>query len=246
MRNELEPAKPGARGFATTHWSAVAQAAQPDSRQALQALDALCRSYWAPLHQYIRQRGYSAEDTEDFTQGFFCELLEKRYFRAATRERGRFRTFLLTALRHFLSHQWEKQQARKRGGHLRFVPYEEESAGAGGGAPGKEPSAERSYDRNWALAVFAQGLARLRRESAEAGQLELFEQLKIFLSSQPTEGDYARAAMRLGSTRGNVTVAVHRLRQRYGECVRGVVRETVTDEEEVQEELRYLISLMHP
>jgi RNA polymerase sigma-70 factor (ECF subfamily) len=247
MRTEKETGESGARGFATTHWSAVVQAGRSDSPLATQALEVLCRAYWAPLNHYIRQRGYGWEDARDLTQSFFCELLQKNFLRAANRQRGKFRTFLLTALKHFLAHEWEKRQAHKRGGQIAFVPFEEDHRlhSVRSDRP-DEDSPERSYDRNWALAVFEQALARLREEQERAGRLQHFDRLNVFLCAEPTGGAYAQAAFELGMSSGAVTVAVHRLRQSYGRCARQVVAETVSRADQVEDELRYLISLIRP
>ena len=241
------PAEPPAGGahFATTHWSVVL-AAGGDSAERSHALEQLCRTYWYPLYAFVRRSGHSAHDAQDLTQAFFAELFRKNYFRAADRERGRFRSFLLTALRHFLSHEWEKGQAAKRGGGVTPLSWDEQSAED---SYRLEPIAatatpERMYDRTWALRVFQQALERLRQESVRQGKESQFEQIKSYLTQEPGDGDYAALAKTLGLSPNAVAVAVHRSRQRYAALVRESVAETVAQPGQVDEELAYLISLV--
>jgi RNA polymerase sigma-70 factor (ECF subfamily) len=231
--------------FATTHWSVV-MAAGADSPASAAALEQLCRTYWYPLYAYVRRLGYPAHDAQDLTQAFFAELFRKNYFRAADRERGKFRSFLLTALRHFLSHEWEKGQAAKRGGGVAPLSLDEQTAED---KYRHEPASatftpERVYDRTWALKLFEESLARLRQESFDQGKKSQFEQIKNFLTQEPGPGDYATAATRLGLSPNAVAVAVHRLRQRYAALVRESVAQTVAQASQVEEELAYLISLV--
>ena len=231
--------------FATTHWSVV-RAAGGDSLARAAALEQLCRTYWYPLYAFVRRLGHPAHDAQDLTQAFFAELFCKDYFRAADRERGKFRSFLLTALRHFLTHEWEKGQAAKRGGGVAALSWDEQTAentyrlepAAGTATP------ERMYDRTWALRVFQQGLERLRQESVQQGKELRFEQIKNYLTQEPGSGDYAAVAAKLGLSPNAVAVAVHRSRQRYAALVRESVAETVAQAGQVEEELAYLISLV--
>lgn len=221
-------------------------AAGGDSPESAAALEQLCQRYWFPLYAYIRRAGHSPHDAQDLTQAFFAELFRKSYFRAADRERGKFRSFLLTALKHFLAHEWEKSQAAKRGGGLALVSWDEETAEAW---YQQEPTAsgatpERLYDRSWALRLFEQSLERLRQECAEQSKDLQFEQLKSYLTQEPEPGAYAKAAARLGLSANAVAVAVHRLRQRYAVLVRESVAQTVAQPDQVEEELAHLISLI--
>lgn len=235
----------GTGTFATTHWSVVL-AAGGDSPASLAALEQLSKNYWYPLYAFIRRSGRSPHDAQDLTQGFFVELFRKNYFRAADRERGKFRSFLLTALRHFLMHEWEKSRAAKRGGGFVPVSWDEQTAEqwyqheptASGSTP------ERLYDRSWALRLFEQSLERLRHELTQQSKGHQFEQLKCYLTREPEHGEYAQAAATLGLSPNAVAVAVHRLRQRYASLVREAVAETVAQSSQIEEELTHLISLV--
>jgi RNA polymerase sigma-70 factor (ECF subfamily) len=221
-------------------------AAREDSPGRAAALEQLCRAYWYPLYAYVRRSGHGAHDAQDLTQAFFAKLFEKNYFRAADRERGKFRSFLLTAMRHFLAHEWEKGQAAKRGGGIVKLSWDEQTAED---RYGEEPAAtattpERVYDRSWALRLFAQGLERLRQECEEQGKSLQFEQLKTYLTQEPGPGGYASVASNLGLSPNAVAVSVHRLRQRYAALVREAVAQTVAQPALVGEELNYLISVI--
>jgi DNA-directed RNA polymerase specialized sigma24 family protein len=221
-------------------------AAGEDSPAKAAALEQLCRGYWYPLYAYVRRLGHPAHDAQDLTQAFFAELFIKNYFRAADRERGRFRSFLLTSLRHFLAHEWEKGQAAKRGGGVAPLSWDQQTAEE---RYGHEPAAaatppERVYDRSWALRLFEQGLERLRQECIEQGKCFQFEQLKSYLMQEPGPGAYAAVSANLGLSPNAVAVAVHRLRQRYAALVRESVAQTVAQSGQVEEELDYLISLI--
>jgi RNA polymerase sigma-70 factor (ECF subfamily) len=231
--------------FETTHWSVVL-AAGGDSPASDKALEQLCRTYWYPLYAFVRRTGHSAHDAQDLTQGFFAELFRKNYFRAADRERGKFRSFLLTALRHFLAHEWEKGKAAKRGGGFGPVSWDEEMAEDWYQHEPAKPgaSAERVYDRAWALRVFEKALERLRSEADEQGNGLQFDTIKSFLTKEPGAGAYPSIASSLDMSPNAVAVAVHRLRQRYAIMVRQMVADTVAQDGQVEEELDYLISLV--
>ena len=220
-------------------------AAGADSAESTTALDQLCRTYWYPLYAYVRRFGHGVQDAQDLTQAFFAELFNKSYLRAADRERGKFRSFLLTAFRHFLAHEWEKTRAAKRGGGVPSLYLDEQTAEE---LYQQEPvtvdAPDRLYDRTWALRVFEQSLARLRQESEAQGKTPHFEELKSFLSHEPAPGAYAVVAANLDLSPNAVAVAVHRLRQRYAVLVRDSVAQTVAQPGQVEEELRYLISLI--
>jgi RNA polymerase sigma-70 factor (ECF subfamily) len=221
-------------------------AAGGDSPARAVALEQLCRTYWYPLYAFVRRSGRSPHDAQDLTQAFFAEVFQKDYFRAADRERGKFRSFLLTALRHFLIDEWEKGNAVKRGGGVAPVSWDEEAAEDW---YQHEPATlattpERLYDRSWALRVFVQGLERLRQEANEQGKSTQFDRLKNYLTQEPGQGAYTAMAASLGLSPNAVAVAVHRLRQRYAALVRQCVAETVAQPNQVEEELTYLISLI--
>lgn len=231
--------------FVTTRWSLVIAAGGIDDDRAADALEKLCRSYWYPLYAYVRRGGRSPEDAQDLTQEFFARLLARRDIAAANREKGRFRSYLLGSLKHFLADEWDKSQAAKRGGGAKVFSLDDERPEAryavevaGGDPP------EREFDRRWATTVLDHALRRLRAEYADAGKEPLFTALKAFLSSPPEAGDYDRAAQQLDISAGAVAVAVHRLRQRYGELVRAEIAETVDDPGEVEAELRQLFAAL--
>lgn len=235
---------PGSVAFVTTRWNLVL-AAGGDSPEGMAALDQLCRVYWYPLYAYVRRCGYGPHDAQDLTQAFFADVFRKNYFRAADRDRGKFRSFLLTSLRHFLAHEWKKARAEKRGGGLPLVNLEELGAETlFQEEPATAGTPERLYDRTWALRVFEHGLAQLCQESAAQGKNRQFERLKDFLTEEPGPGAYDAVAASLDLSPNAVAVAVHRLRQRYAALVREAVAETVAQPAQVEDELRYLISLI--
>ena len=238
-----EPSEVGE--FTTTHWSVVLQAGKGDTPQATQALETLCRSYWYPLYAYVRRRGHRPHDAQDLTQEFFARLLERNYLQLANRSQGRFRSFLLTSLKHFLINDWKKENRCKRGGGQKILSLDEEMAES---RFATEPAAAQPpdslYDRGWAAILLDRALAALRAEFEQSGKLDLFERLKVFVWGEKCALSYAEMATQLRMTEGAVKVAVHRLRQRYGELLRTEVSQTVTTPAEVNEELRYLVLVM--
>jgi DNA-directed RNA polymerase specialized sigma24 family protein len=231
--------------FATTHWSVVLAAGNDSSPGAQEALERLCRTYWLPLYAYVRRRGYTPEDSQDLTQAFFANFLEKNAVSRARRERGRFRSFLLTSLQNFLAHEWEKARAAKRGGGSRPLPWDEPSPeGRYQLESSPELSPDKAFERRWAMTLFQQALTRLHAESTAAGKAATFNELKSFLSEKADEGAYAAAAKRLRIAPAAVGVAVHRLRKRYGELVREEIAHTVATPGEIEDEMRHLIALM--
>ena len=244
-RSSPEPAASGPREFRTTHWSVVLAAGDAASPQSAAALEKLCRAYWLPLYAYARRRGQEPEDAQDLTQAFFARFLENNAVSQANRRRGRFRTFLLTALQNFISNEWRKSAAQKRGGGRALLAWDELSPETCYQPEAvSELTPDKVFDQRWALTVFQQSLARLRKEYVVAGKGEQFERLKDFLSAEAGEGAYAQVATRLGMSRNAVAVAVRRLRQRYGQIVRDEIAHTVASPADVEEELQYLIKLM--
>ncbi len=229
------------RVFATTHWSLVVAAGDKGSPQAAAALAELCRSYWYPLYAYVRRKGYPLHDAQDLTQEFFARLLERNDFRMADRRRGRFRSFLLGALEHFLAKEWRRARSQKRGGGRKPVSWE---AGDAEGryemeAPG-DWTAERVFERRWALTVLERAMAALRAEYEAGDRLDQFDNLKLFISGDAAAVVYPELASRLKMTEGALRVAVHRLRQRYGDCVRAEIARVVHRPEEIEDEVRQL------
>jgi RNA polymerase sigma-70 factor (ECF subfamily) len=227
--------------FATTHWTVVLAAGQRHTPQSDGALEELCRTYWFPLYAYVRRRGHTKEDAEDFVQEFFARFLEKNYLAGLSAERGRFRAFLLAALKHFLANEWDKSQAQKRGGGAAHLSLDWQTADTKFQfAATNEPSPDKAFDREWALALLAKVIERLQQECAADGKAKLFEQLKIFLTAGKGALSHADAAQKLGMDEPAVRVAVHRLRKRYRQLLRDEISQTLADESQVDEEMRAL------
>jgi RNA polymerase sigma-70 factor (ECF subfamily) len=231
--------------FRSTHWSLITLANDGDSPQAIAALEKLCQTYWLPLYSYIRRQGYSPHDAQDLAQGFFARLLRMNSLASVGQEKGKFRTFLLAALNHFLSDERDHARAEKRGGGRNLISLDETSAEKRYlEVPAPELTPEKLYDRRWALTVMEQALDRLRKEYRAAGNTALFEQLSGFLSREAAHGEYEEVAPRLGMSAGAMAVAVHRLRQRYGECVRFELSQTVTSSEDLELEMKHLFQAL--
>ncbi len=231
--------------FVTTHWSVVLTARRSDTTRAQAALAGLCQTYWYPLYAYVRRRGYSPHDAQDLTQEFFARLLEQNWLTQADRERGRFRTFLLAALRHFLANEWDKAHAQKRGGAIQFVPLQLDDAETRYGQEPADPvTPEQYFERRWALALLDEVLNRLRQEQVAAGAGTLFDALKPCLAGSSQAQPYAALAAELGMTEGAVKVAVHRLRHRYRQLLREEIANTVATPAEVDAEMHHLFAVL--
>jgi RNA polymerase sigma-70 factor (ECF subfamily) len=231
--------------FCTTRWNLVLLAGQGGSPQAEEALEKLCRTYWYPLYAFVRRKGHNAEDAQDLTQAFFAHLLEKNYLARANPDKGRFRSFLLTGLNHFLVNEWARARAEKRGGG--HVPISLDAATAEtwyGREPATDTTPEKIYEKRWALALLEQAVARLGEEQKAEGKARQFELLKPFLSAEATLVDYDRVARELGTSRDAVKMAVSRLRKRYRALVHEEVAHTVANPGEVEEELRWLFKVL--
>ena len=232
--------------FALTRWSVVLAAAGPASRsRRRRALGELARINWYPLYAFIRRQGAPHEQAEDLTQGFFARLLEKEGLAAVAKDKGRFRSFLLAAVKHFLSNERDKARAIKRGGgtpplSLDLLAGESHYAAE----PADRMTPEKAFDRRWALAVLDEVLARLRREYAQSDRRQLFEALEPALAAEADAPSHAEVARKLGMTEGAVKVAAHRLRKRYRELLREEIAQTVDGPELVDEEIRYLLQCL--
>jgi RNA polymerase sigma-70 factor (ECF subfamily) len=232
-----------ARRFASTRWSLVVAAAQRDAAESQEALASLCELYWYPLYAYARRRLPTIEDAQDLTQEFFVRLQERDYLRQADPQRGRFRSFLLTAFKHFLANERERANAQKRGGGRKPLPLDFQSGESRfRREPGHEATVEALYERGWALTLLQQTLARLREEQALAGKARLFECLKETLTAEDTIRPYAELAAELDMSTEAIKVTVHRLRRRYGELLRAEIAQTVMTDEEIEDELRDLFA----
>ena len=220
-------------------------ARQKDSPQSLAALETLCRTYWYPLYAYVRRQGQSPHDAQDLTQEFFARLLQKDYLKAAAREKGRFRTFLLVALKRFLANEWDRLRAQKRGGGVQSVSLDTELAEQRYLVePVEGASADRVFERRWALTLLDRTMARLREEFARAGKESDFNHLKTCLTADRGEISYATIAGALGMSESTARVAVHRLRRRFRELFREEIAHTVSQPEDIEEEVRYLMSVL--
>lgn len=231
--------------FTTTHWSVVLKAGDGASPLAAAALEQLCRHYWFPLYVYVRRQGFVPTDAEDLTQGFFHQLIEKEFLKDVDPNKGRFRSFLLAAIKHYVLNQRKHAGRLKRGGDQFMVPFDPNEAETRFRAePATGSTAERAFDRRWAMTVMELGLQRLGDEYLEAGKEQLFQVLKKFISAEAVPGEYGELAPGLGLTKNAVGVAVHRLRQRYGELIRVEIANTVAQPLEIEEEMRYLLGLL--
>ena len=231
--------------FATTHWTVVMAAGASDTTRARAALDELCQLYWYPLYAYVRRRGSSPEDAEDLTQEFFRTLLEKEYLKAADRDKGRFRTFLLVALKRFLANDWDRASAQKRGGGLEHVSLDTSSAETQYQVEvANEASAERIYDRRWAFALLGKTMARLRAEFVSSGKQDEFEQIKECLTADRGSLDYGALSRRTGLSEGALRVGIHRLRKRFREIFREEVSQTVATPAEIHAEMQHLMAAL--
>lgn len=229
--------------FPETRWSLVL-AAQSEAPRARQALDDLCRAYWTPVYAYIRQRGNSHADSEDLTQGFFACLLERGSLDSVAAEKGRLRTFLLTAVSRFMASAHERATAQRRGGGVVHVPIDpgwgQERFGCD---PGHGVTPELAFEREWALRLLDRVLADVRAASEATGQAALFNELRGLISFEPPPAAYEEIAARLGLTSSAVKAAAHRLRCRYREILRRHIADTVVAEEEVDDEIQRLFTV---
>lgn len=237
----------GAGCFASTEWSLVLAAGLRTTPEAEQALAKLCATYWPPIYSYLRRRGYSAPESEDLTQSFFARLLEKNYLQDARQERGKFRSFLLTSLKHFLANEWDRARAQKRGGQFQIISLEEFVS-----SESKRPlnlhtlTPEEQFERQWTMTALNRTITRLSDEYLAMGKALLFDRLKEFLAG----GDgtpYRQVAAALEMSEGAVKTAVHRLRNRFRRLLRAEIAETVPnpdDPEEVDDEIRYLLKTL--
>lgn len=231
--------------FPTTHWTAVLAAGREEAEESARALEALCRSYWHPLHAYVRRRGHTDEQAQDLTQEFFARLLATESLRGVAREKGRFRSFLLAAMDHFLAKECRHAHARKRGGGALVLSLDDDSAESGPlQLPASGLSPEEFFDQQWAITLLEHAIGALRREFCAAGKEATFEELKTYLTGDRREVSYAEVAARLGTTEAALKMAVSRLRQRYGELLRAEILRTVARPEEVEEELRALFAAL--
>jgi RNA polymerase sigma-70 factor (ECF subfamily) len=239
-----ESEKAGRHAFATTHWSVVMAAGQDDTA-AQNALETLCRAYWYPIYVYVRRKGNGPDDAQDLTQEFFAQVISKQHLRQADRNKGRFRSFLLAVLDHFLAREWNRAHRQKRGGKFNFISLDQQTPEDRYRLePADNDTPEKKFQRQWALTVLNQAMEKLERECAAHGKEGLFREVQFILSGDRVGASYAGIGQRLAMGEGAVRVAVHRLRHRYGELLRAEVAQTVGRPEDVDEEMRCLLSAL--
>jgi RNA polymerase sigma factor (sigma-70 family) len=232
---------PHQAAFVTAHWSVVIAAGQDDSPSAADALEKLCHAYWYPLYAFVRRLGTTPSDAQDLTQGFFLQLLERRLVAKADPEAGRFRSFLLASLKHFLAHEHERATGLKRGGGTSFVSFDElEPEQRYALEPQDAATPELLFERRWALQQIENALARLQAEYTVAGRGPLFELLKDYVWGDQNALTLAQIADRLDLTEEAVKKTVQRLRQRFSDCLRSEVAQTVSTPDQIDLELRHL------
>jgi RNA polymerase sigma-70 factor (ECF subfamily) len=234
----------GPAAFTTTHWSVVLEA-QGESPAAQEALEKLCRIYWRPLYGFVRRQGVSPEDAQDLTQGFFALLLGRRDLRSVRKEKGRLRSYLLTALKHFLADERRRAMAIKRGQGEPLIPLEELHAEEPSGMePADQLTAEQIYERRWASIVLERVLSRLEDNYRTRGNAALFDSFNQLLGDEPGAPSHAEIAAQLGMTENAVSQAFHRFRQSYQSLLREEIAHTVATPGDIESELRHLIAVI--
>lgn len=244
MNRPDDPSLPAGTSFATTNWSLVLAAGDEGSPEGREALAALCRTYSYPLFTFARRKGFAVAEAEDLTQGFLLEVLEKGFLHRADRTQGRFRSFLLTAFKHFIANRRRDARALKRGGDRKFLPLDlADAENRYAASVHHEKTAEQLFDHQWALTLLDQVFASLRAEQVLAGREGVYDRLKVFLAGEEGQATYRESGAALNMSEGAVKMAVHRLRRRFGELLRQEIARTVSDPAEIDEELRSLFEL---
>ncbi|MBX7211280.1 MAG: sigma-70 family RNA polymerase sigma factor [Verrucomicrobiaceae bacterium] len=231
--------------FLTTRWSLVVRAGESDEKTAQQAMAELCRDYWKPLFAYARRRGLSPEDAADLTQGFFLHAIDGDLIQRARAERGRFRSYLLTAMQQFFSNERRRAQTQKRGGDALTVSMDEMlEADHFPNEPADTQTPEAAFDRSWAFALLDRVFVQLGEDYAKAGRMELFEKLRPYLAGKTDLPSYETVGAELNMSAGAVGVAIHRMRKRYGELLREEVAHTVAEPDQIDSELQQLLAIV--
>ncbi len=222
----------------------IVSAGRSHSPEAGRALAVLCENYWFPLYAFVRRAGYSPEDAQDLTQEFFARLLAQRFLTKVDRQKGRFRSFLLAAMKHFLADQWDRAHAQKRGGHQTVISFDSLDAETRYRLePAQGLTPEKMFEKQWALSLLEQVLSRLHAELVAEGKAALFEALKDTLTGVRST-TYAAIGVELGMTEGAVKVAAHRMRRRYRDLLREEIAQTVASSDEIGDEIRCLLSCL--
>lgn len=232
--------------FRTTRWSLVLEAGSTESNAATEALETLCQAYWYPLYAYVRRKGYDPTESQDLIQEFFARFLATHSLRSVDRRKGRFRSFLLGSMEHFLAKQWTYTHRQKRGGGRLILSLEEGMDPEGRYAlePADPLTPERLFQRRWAMTLLHRTMERLRAEYQQADKGPLFDLLKGLVSCDRDTASYDQIAPLAQSTPGALRVTVHRMRQRYGELLRDEIAQTVSSAEEMEEELKALMAAL--
>ena len=244
LQDETTVLPGGAAVFATTHWTVVMQAARQDSPSGQAALATLYQTYWYPIYAFIRRSGFAPEEAQDLTQDFFVRLLEKNWLASITREGGKFRSVLLTAVRHFIANAREYARTQKRGGGQTVLSLDENLEGRYQIEPVESVTPDQLFEKRWALRILERVLEQLRLEYARGEKAELFDELKVFLSGAARPVSHAEIAAKYDITINAVGVAIHRFRRRYGKLLRQEIARTVQNSNEVEEEIRHLIAVL--
>lgn len=231
--------------FPTTHWSVVLRARDETDARAKDALETLCQTYWYPLYAFLRRSGRGHEDAQDLIQGFFEQVIERRFFVKAERQEGRFRSFLIQSLKFYAATESRRQHAAKRGGGQEHLPLETEAGEQRYGretADGRDP--EKLFERRWALSILEQSLLSLEAEYATPERKRLFQEIQTFLAGEKGIATYAETAVKLNTSEAAVKMAVVRMRQRYRQTIREVIAHTVANPAEIEAELKYIIQVL--
>ena len=235
----------GKKEFATTRWTMVCAVGGENTQEAASALQELCQTYWYPLYSFVRSKGLAAEEAADVTQAFFADLLKREDLKRVDPEKGKFRSFLLAAIKHFLLNHWDKQKAQKRGGGKSPLALDFSAADSRFRLePAHSATPETIYQRQWAQTLLERVQNRHRKEFEERGQSHRYERLHLFLAGKNAEETLAAAAKQLSMSEVAVKVAVHRMRQRFGELLRMEIAQTVSEPGEIDEEIQQLFELL--
>jgi len=233
------------KGFSHTPWTLVLAAAGPSSAASREALEQLCRAYWPPVYAHLRMKGYALHHAQDLAQEFFLRLLQGNGFADLAREKGRFRSFLLASLKHFLINEWKRENTQKRGGGVPLVNLDSlDPALRAACEPRTGDSPDQAYDRQWALTLLSRTRSRMRKEYEAGEQLDRHEALKGYLADGEEPASYAETAQRLGISEAAAKSAIYKIRQRFGQLLRAEISRTVAADGEVEDELRHLIAAL--
>jgi len=244
MKDVARDQQPKAGWFTTTQWTVVVNAAQADTPEAREALNRLCQVYWSPVFAFVRMKGSDVHTAEDLTQGFFAWLLNKGHLEKADRERGRFRSFLLTYLSNFLLNERARLNCKKRGGDRTILSLDEKTADGLGFEPSHTLTPERAFERQWALTLLGNVMDRVREECLNGSKAQLFQLVRGILSGDRDRFSYSEIAAQLNMTEGALRTAVSRLRNRHGQLLREEITRTVASPQDVDAEIQHLLGVL--